>query len=78
MSTRCPTEVTGARWQGTVCEVLSSRNFLQRRSTARPNLLRKSMPIMGFWTSAMVKIKGNTHRKPRFRCNSLWPYVAIL
>ena len=46
-------------------------------STSSPKCLRKSAPMIGFFTSATMKIQGSDRLSPRLRVIERFPYVRM-
>lgn len=57
--------------------VFGSCSFLRATSTSKPNLIRKSAPMIGRVTSAIVKTCGKDRFNPRSTFNNFSPNVAI-
>ena len=53
--------------------VTASIRLQWRRSTRRLKCRSKSAPMMAWLTSAIVKIQGNEHRRPRLRVKDRGP-----
>ena len=62
---------------GTVRNVSASINRLRPTSTNSPEYLKKSAPMIGLVTSAIVNFHVNDLANPRYNCTDLSPNVRI-